>query len=91
MDIKKNIHLIVENFYLLILYKVYIWGDSSSLKINHSIYSNFRGEFFVFGATEVEPPAVFPRIWNRQKFHYDNVGIACLTLFAVQTTEGWPV
>jgi voltage-dependent calcium channel N type alpha-1B len=30
------------------------------------------------------------RIWQKQKFHYDNVAAAMLTLFAVQTTEGWP-
>jgi len=50
-----------------------------------------QGEYFVFGTTAQEPPKVFQRSWQRQKFHYDNVPTACLTLFAVQTTEGWPV
>lgn len=30
------------------------------------------------------------RIWENQNFHYDNVATAMLTLFAVQTGEGWP-
>jgi hypothetical protein len=30
-----------------------------------------------------------PRIWARKDFHYDNAFSAMLTLFAVQTSEGW--
>ena len=30
------------------------------------------------------------RRWERRSFHYDNVFVAMLTLFAVQTGEGWP-
>lgn len=30
------------------------------------------------------------RVWSTQSFHYDNVATAMLTLFAVQTGEGWP-
>lgn len=30
------------------------------------------------------------REWQSQFFHYDNVMAAMLTLFAVQTGEGWP-
>lgn len=30
------------------------------------------------------------RSWQPQSFHYDNVMVAMLTLFAVQTGEGWP-
>lgn len=30
------------------------------------------------------------REWQSQCFHYDNVMAAMLTLFAVQTGEGWP-
>ena len=33
---------------------------------------------------------VVAREWRKQQFHYDNVAAAMLTLFAVQTTEGWP-
>ncbi|XP_050685852.1 voltage-dependent calcium channel type A subunit alpha-1-like isoform X27 [Eriocheir sinensis] len=48
-----------------------------------------QGEFFVFSAYE-RPPDVRPREWKQQSFHYDNVMAAMLTLFAVQTGEGWP-
>lgn len=30
------------------------------------------------------------RQWKIQHFNYNNVAAAMLTLFAVQTTEGWP-
>ena len=50
-----------------------------------------QGEFFVFGETYGDPPKVMERLWRKHRFHYDNVPTACLTLFAVQTTEGWPV
>ncbi|XKL62043.1 hypothetical protein PGB90_001876 [Kerria lacca] len=35
-------------------------------------------------------PEVLPREWKPREFHYDNVIMAMLTLFAVQTGEGWP-
>ena len=28
-------------------------------------------------------------VLNRKKFHYDNCAMAMITLFAVQTSEGW--
>jgi hypothetical protein len=49
----------------------------------------FRGEYLLFPPSN-QPPIVMERIWQKQKFHYDNVAAAMLTLFAVQTTEGWP-
>merc|ERR1719412_2710863 len=50
-----------------------------------------QGEYFVFGEELGDPPKVMQRLWRKHRFHYDNVPTACLTLFAVQTTEGWPV
>lgn len=35
-------------------------------------------------------PRAEKRVWDKQSFHYDNVMAAMLTLFAVQTGEGWP-
>lgn len=35
-------------------------------------------------------PELKNRTWQLQSFHYDNVMVAMLTLFAVQTGEGWP-
>ncbi|XP_040581847.1 voltage-dependent calcium channel type A subunit alpha-1 isoform X6 [Lepeophtheirus salmonis] len=49
-----------------------------------------QGEYFLFSTVNDFPPQVLPRVWKRQRFHYDNVATAILTLFAVQTTEGWP-
>lgn len=48
-----------------------------------------RGTFFVYDDGEPLPRAE-PRQWMIQSFHYNNVASAMLTLFAVQTTEGWP-
>ncbi|XP_042869762.1 voltage-dependent calcium channel type A subunit alpha-1-like isoform X7 [Penaeus japonicus] len=48
-----------------------------------------QGEYFVFEGYD-RPPEVRPRVWRQQSFHYDNVMAAMLTLFAVQTGEGWP-
>ena len=36
-----------------------------------------------------QPPVVHERKWARKDFHYDNCFTAMLTLFAVQTSEGW--
>nr|XP_046908927.1 voltage-dependent calcium channel type A subunit alpha-1-like isoform X13 [Dermatophagoides farinae] len=48
-----------------------------------------HGEFFIFSSSH-EPPQVKKRVWDRRQFHYDNVIAAMLTLFTVQTGEGWP-
>ena len=34
-------------------------------------------------------PEVEPRLWEVKPFHYDNCAAAMMTLFAVQTSEGW--
>ncbi|XP_045030505.1 voltage-dependent calcium channel type A subunit alpha-1 isoform X7 [Daphnia magna] len=48
-----------------------------------------QGDYFTF-AYDKRPPEVKRREWKSQLFHYDNVMAAMLTLFAVQTGEGWP-
>jgi hypothetical protein len=48
-----------------------------------------RGSYFIFDNDEMLPRQE-KRIWDNQNFHYDNVATAMLTLFAVQTGEGWP-
>lgn len=50
---------------------------------------NRRGEYFEFVDAR-KPPKVMKRLWKRQDFHYDDVSAAMLTLFTVQTGEGWP-
>ena len=49
-----------------------------------------QGEYFVFTPKDQSPPEVNRRIWHRRSFHYDSVYAAMLTLFTVQTGEGWP-
>lgn len=53
------------------------------------ILSASRGSYFVFDSEEMLPKQE-KRKWDTQNFHYDNVATAMLTLFAVQTGEGWP-
>ncbi|KAL1421244.1 hypothetical protein MTO96_023221 [Rhipicephalus appendiculatus] len=48
-----------------------------------------KGEYYVFSDAD-KPPRVERRQWKHQPFHYDNVMAAMLTLFTVQTGEGWP-
>ncbi|VEN47980.1 unnamed protein product [Callosobruchus maculatus] len=48
-----------------------------------------QGQYFVY-EEDSDVPQVETREWLPQKFHYDNVPMAMLTLFAVQTGEGWP-
>ncbi|KAK4881175.1 hypothetical protein RN001_004494 [Aquatica leii] len=48
-----------------------------------------QGQYFVFEENN-DVPKVENRKWELQDFHYDNVAMAMLTLFAVQTGEGWP-
>ncbi|XP_055550028.1 voltage-dependent calcium channel type A subunit alpha-1-like isoform X8 [Wyeomyia smithii] len=48
-----------------------------------------QGSYFVFDEVDGLPRAA-KREWRTQYFNYDNVATAMLTLFAVQTGEGWP-
>lgn len=48
-----------------------------------------QGYFFSFDDGEILPKKE-KRRWKIQLFNYNNVAAAMLTLFAVQTTEGWP-
>ncbi|XP_055913438.1 voltage-dependent calcium channel type A subunit alpha-1 isoform X13 [Eupeodes corollae] len=48
-----------------------------------------QGSFFRYEEDELLPREE-RRIWKTRNFHYDNVATAMLTLFAVQTGEGWP-
>ncbi|GAB6022011.1 hypothetical protein CHUAL_006163 [Chamberlinius hualienensis] len=48
-----------------------------------------QGEYFVFEKDQW-PPTKLQRQWECQHFHYNNVIAAMLTLFTVQTGEGWP-
>ncbi|XP_059224077.1 voltage-dependent calcium channel type A subunit alpha-1 isoform X10 [Stomoxys calcitrans] len=54
----------------------------------HTAYE-CQGSYFKFEEGEILPKQE-ARMWKAQSFHYDNVAAAMLTLFAVQTGEGWP-
>lgn len=58
-------------------------------KVSAVLFSAFRGQYFVY-EEDSDVPKVENRVWKPQKFHYDDVAMAMLTLFAVQTGEGWP-
>lgn len=49
-----------------------------------------RGEYFEYSDGN-DLPKVYKREWLRWDFHYDDVPHAILTLFTVQTGEGWPL
>jgi len=48
-----------------------------------------QGQFFLFAPDQSSPPSVNDREWIQRPFHYDNCFMGMLTLFAVQTSEGW--
>nr|XP_036676294.1 voltage-dependent calcium channel type A subunit alpha-1 isoform X13 [Drosophila suzukii] len=48
-----------------------------------------QGSYFKYEEDELLPKQEL-RVWKPRAFHYDNVAAAMLTLFAVQTGEGWP-
>ncbi|XP_023224867.1 voltage-dependent calcium channel type A subunit alpha-1-like [Centruroides sculpturatus] len=64
--------------------RFYHCTDSSKL-----IPEDCHGKFFQFEEPG-KPPEVVRREWKNHDFHYDNVMAAMLTLFTVQTGEGWP-
>ncbi|XP_045486267.1 voltage-dependent calcium channel type A subunit alpha-1 isoform X3 [Pieris rapae] len=57
--------------------------------ISKNTFEDCQGSYFVYESNSLLP-RVSKRQWTTQSFHYDNVASAMLTLFAVQTGEGWP-
>ncbi|CAH2068329.1 unnamed protein product, partial [Iphiclides podalirius] len=62
---------------------------SFGFEIGKNTLQDCQGSYFVYEANSLLPRVV-KRRWDTQAFHYDNVASAMLTLFAVQTGEGWP-
>lgn len=51
----------------------------------------FSGLFLSYpGNDQGDIPEIKPREWQSEKFHFDDVPKAMLTLFTVSTFEGWP-
>ncbi|XP_075988245.1 calcium voltage-gated channel subunit cacophony isoform X3 [Anticarsia gemmatalis] len=57
--------------------------------ISKNTFEDCQGSYFVYESNSLLP-RISKRTWTTQSFHYDNVAVAMLTLFAVQTGEGWP-
>jgi voltage-dependent calcium channel L type alpha-1D len=49
-----------------------------------------HGTYLVFPDGKTDKPDIKDRIWDNERFHYDDVPKAMLTLFTVTTFEGWP-
>jgi hypothetical protein len=51
--------------------------------------SECQGQYYSFNNRD-NLPTIENRKWLRWEFHFDNVVFAILSLFTVQTGEGWP-
>ncbi|XP_044016897.1 muscle calcium channel subunit alpha-1 isoform X3 [Aphidius gifuensis] len=49
-----------------------------------------HGTYLVYEEGNINRPVVKERVWKRNRFHFDDVAKAMLTLFTVSTFEGWP-
>ena len=49
-----------------------------------------QGQYVTYAYSDITRPVVMNREWVRYPYHYDNVLSGMLTLFIVQTFEGWP-
>ncbi|GLV39288.1 Ca[2+]-channel protein alpha[[1]] subunit D [Carabus blaptoides fortunei] len=49
-----------------------------------------NGTFLMYENGDITKPTIDDRSWTNNKFHFDNVAKAMLTLFTVSTFEGWP-
>ncbi|CAG5093745.1 Similar to Ca-alpha1D: Voltage-dependent calcium channel type D subunit alpha-1 (Drosophila melanogaster) [Cotesia congregata] len=49
-----------------------------------------QGTYLVFDEGNINQPVMKERAWKRNRFHFDDVAKAMLTLFTVSTFEGWP-
>jgi len=48
------------------------------------------GTYLKYADGDTTKPQVEERLWRKNKFHFDDVAKAMLTLFTVSTFEGWP-
>uniref|UniRef100_A0A336M534 Voltage-dependent L-type calcium channel subunit alpha n=1 Tax=Culicoides sonorensis TaxID=179676 RepID=A0A336M534_CULSO len=49
-----------------------------------------KGTYMIFEDGNIDKPVLRERTWERNRFHFDDVAKAMLTLFTVSTFEGWP-
>ncbi|KAM0735591.1 Voltage-dependent calcium channel type D subunit alpha-1 [Formica fusca] len=65
--------------------KFFFCTDASKMTLN-----DCQGTYLEFDDGNMNRPVVKQREWLQQRFHFDNVAKAMLTLFTVSTFEGWP-
>lgn len=58
-----------------------------SFRAKISFFFAYRGSYISY---EGDIPKVKEREWEVNKFNFDNIGAAMLTLCTVSTFEGWP-
>ncbi|ERL94279.1 hypothetical protein D910_11560 [Dendroctonus ponderosae] len=49
-----------------------------------------NGTYLIYVDGDINKPVMKDREWEPNRFHFDNVAKAMLTLFTVSTFEGWP-
>ncbi|XP_011305273.1 muscle calcium channel subunit alpha-1 isoform X2 [Fopius arisanus] len=49
-----------------------------------------HGTYLIYEEGNINRPVMKERLWSRNRFHFDDVAKAMLTLFTVSTFEGWP-
>ncbi|XP_054000294.1 muscle calcium channel subunit alpha-1 isoform X5 [Hylaeus anthracinus] len=49
-----------------------------------------QGTYLEFEMGDINKPVMNEREWHQNRFHFDDVAKAMLTLFTVSTFEGWP-
>nr|XP_049466000.1 muscle calcium channel subunit alpha-1-like isoform X7 [Anopheles coluzzii] len=69
------------------LYKGKFFSCSDGSKMQES---ECHGTYLVYEDGNVDKPVSKERYWSRNRFHFDDVSKAMLTLFTVSTFEGWP-
>ncbi|XP_065166003.1 voltage-dependent calcium channel type D subunit alpha-1 isoform X4 [Atheta coriaria] len=60
-------------------------SDSSKLTAGEC-----NGTYLIYEGGDISKPTSKERVWENNRFHFDNVAKAMLTLFTVSTFEGWP-
>ncbi|XP_037925281.1 muscle calcium channel subunit alpha-1 isoform X7 [Hermetia illucens] len=69
------------------LFKGKFFSCSDGSKV---VEAECHGTYLVFENGDVNKPTIKEREWDRNRFHFDDVAKAMLTLFTVSTFEGWP-
>ncbi|CAD7093988.1 unnamed protein product [Hermetia illucens] len=78
-----QLHQVVHQ--LVLKGKFFSCSDGSKV-----VEAECHGTYLVFENGDVNKPTIKEREWDRNRFHFDDVAKAMLTLFTVSTFEGWP-